>query len=156
MRPPEEVLHHKSGKVQIEWHKINSMNKRSWILSQTTMPTLGILSLVDDMLRPRWALYVASIRWPQHHLRILGFDAWSYHIVRRWKISRMNQNGPMARVSMVCMWMCFMICNSNIYSITLPSKAWFLHCDYLDLYTMVLPQKQILMWQRNNLNYRQL
>ena len=48
--PPQELLFHTSGKVIVERHVVNSLNERYHILSPT--PTLGILSLDDDVLRP--------------------------------------------------------------------------------------------------------
>ena len=76
--PPEEVLRHKSGKVQIERHGINSLNERFRIVIQT--PTLGILSIDDDILRPCEALDAAFIRWTRHPSRLVGFDARSHRI----------------------------------------------------------------------------
>ena len=45
--PPDNILHHSSGKVKIERHDVNSLNERFKIVLDT--PTLGILSLDDDV-----------------------------------------------------------------------------------------------------------
>ena len=52
--PPDEIVNHKSGKVVVEKHDINSLNARFHMLIPT--PTLGILSLDDDILRSCEAL----------------------------------------------------------------------------------------------------
>ncbi|KAL7480361.1 hypothetical protein ACHAW6_006055 [Cyclotella cf. meneghiniana] len=123
--PPNEILHHKSGKVKVEKHTINSLNERFKVLMDP--PTLGILSLDDDVLRPCEALDAAFIRWTRHPERMVGFDVRS-HIVddgeegSKWKYGYMSTTE-----------------SSNRYSLTLP-RASFLHRDYLDLYTMALPR----------------
>lgn len=123
--PPNEILHHKSGKVKIEKHVINSLNERFKVLMDP--PTLGILSLDDDVLRPCEALDAAFIRWTRHPERMLGFDVRT-HVVdeseegTKWKYGYMSTTEK-----------------SNHYSLTLP-RASFLHRDYLDLYTMALPR----------------
>jgi hypothetical protein len=50
--PPLSVVNHPSGKVVVERHTVNSLNERFHILPNTHTPTLGILSLDDDVLRP--------------------------------------------------------------------------------------------------------
>jgi hypothetical protein len=50
--PPLAVVNHPSGKVVVERHTVNSLNERFHILPNTQTPTLGILSLDDDVLRP--------------------------------------------------------------------------------------------------------
>ena len=120
--PPNEVANHTSGKVVIERHTINSLNERFNILIST--PTLGILSLDDDVLRPCEALDAAFIRWTRHPDRIVGFNARSHLgdptiIHDSWTYNNVGK--------------------SNKYSITLPSKSCFIHRDYLKLYTAALP-----------------
>lgn len=121
--PPKELVHHKSGKVKVERHVINSLNERFKVLMDP--PTLGILSLDDDVLRPCEALDAAFIRWARHPERMLGFDVRT-HVVdeesSNWKYGYMSTTE-----------------SSNRYSLTLP-RASFLHRDYLDLYTMALPR----------------
>lgn len=46
--PPLELLEH--PKVVVERHEVNSLNERFHVLEET--PTLGILSMDDDVLRP--------------------------------------------------------------------------------------------------------
>jgi hypothetical protein len=82
---------------------------------------LAVLSLDDDVLRPCEALDAAFIRWIRHPDRIVGFDARSIVGVEfhtQWVYSSLNKNK---------------------YSLTLPSKAAFIHRDYLDLYTATMP-----------------
>jgi hypothetical protein len=50
--PPPSILYHPSGKVVVERHTVNSLNERFHILPTTHTPTIGILSLDDDVLRP--------------------------------------------------------------------------------------------------------
>lgn len=117
--PPEELANHESGKVVIERHDINSLNERYRILEPT--PTLAVLSIDDDVLRPCQALDAAFIRWTRHPDRLVGFDARSVVGVEydtRWMYSGLNKNK---------------------YSLTLPSKSAFIHRDYLDLYISTIP-----------------
>ncbi|KAL3764417.1 hypothetical protein ACHAWU_004923 [Discostella pseudostelligera] len=112
--PPDEIVHHVSGKVKVEKHVINSLNERFKVLLDA--PTLGILSLDDDVLRPCVALDAAFLRWTRHPDRMVGFDART-HVARYMSTTE----------------------SSNRYSITLP-RASFIHRDYLDLYIMALPR----------------
>ena len=136
--PPDEIVHHVSGKVKVEKHVINSLNERFKVLLD--MPTLGILSLDDDVLRPCVALDAAFLRWTRHPDRMVGFDARTHVVVvanndegeantnnngdnkLKWKYGYMSTTE-----------------SSNRYSITLP-RASFIHRDYLDLYIMALPR----------------
>ena len=129
--PPEEVLRHKSGKVQIERHGINSLNERFRIVIQT--PTLGILSIDDDILRPCEALDAAFIRWTRHPSRLVGFDARSH------RIDSKMINPKNVSESSAAAWEYGMVGKSNLYSMTL-TKTCFVHRDYLDIYTMALPR----------------
>ncbi|KAL7549615.1 hypothetical protein ACHAWF_012881 [Thalassiosira exigua] len=130
--PPDAVSNHISGKVKVERHTINSLNERFRILDET--PTLGVLSLDDDVLRPCEALDAAFIRWTRHPTRIVGFDARSHHIDRKMADPRDKAEFDAAP------WEYGMIGESNSYSMTLPSKAAFVHRDYLILYTAALPR----------------
>eukprot|EP00804_Cyclotella_cryptica_P025193 CCRYP_016985-RA/>CCRYP_016985-RA protein AED:0.13 eAED:0.15 QI:0/0/0/1/1/1/2/0/544 len=123
--PPSEILHHKSGKVKVERHTINSLNERFKVLIDP--PTLGILSLDDDVLRPCEALDAAFIRWTRHPERMVGFDVRT-HVVDESEEGLKWKYGYMSTTE-----------SSNRYSLTLP-RASFLHRDYLDLYTMALPR----------------
>ncbi|KAL7528023.1 hypothetical protein ACHAWF_002410, partial [Thalassiosira exigua] len=130
--PPDEVAHHPSGKVKVERHEIDSLNERFKVL--IVPPTLGILSLDDDVLRPCEALDAGFVRWTRHPHRMVGFDA-RRHVEetnavevglgrehRMWKYALRS---PTKR--------------TNRYTISLPRAA-FLHRDYLDLYTVALPR----------------
>jgi len=98
-------------------------------------PTLGILSLDDDVLRPCIALDTAFIRWTNHPERMVGFDARTHVVIEdeddevdsedigKWKYGYMSTTE-----------------SSNRYSITLP-RASFIHRDYFDLYIMALPRE---------------
>ena len=124
--PPIEILHHKSGKVKVEKHIINSLNERFKVLLDP--PTLGILSLDDDVLRPCEALDAAFIRWTRHPERMLGFDVRTHVVDQNEEGATSWKYGYMSTTE-----------KSNHYSLTLP-RASFLHRDYLDLYTMALPR----------------
>jgi hypothetical protein len=119
--PPEEILKHTSGKVVIERHEVNSLNERYNILTPVT--TLAVLSLDDDVLRPCEALDAAFIRWTRHPERIVGFYA-----------------RTVLGVGYNTQWMYSQTIMRNRYSITLPTKACFIHRDYLDLYIAALPR----------------
>ena len=122
--PPEEVLNHSSGKVVVERHSINSLNERFHILTDDT-PTLGILSMDDDVLRPCDAIDAGFFRWTTHPNRIVGYDA-------RLHIPDMEsghfQYGYKSATE-----------KYNRYSITLPRYC-FVHRDYLSLYMAYAPE----------------
>ncbi|KAL7536184.1 hypothetical protein ACHAXR_006971 [Thalassiosira sp. AJA248-18] len=133
--PPNEILHHSSGKVKIEKHSINSLNERFKVMIDT--PTLGVLSLDDDVLRPCVALDAAFIRWTRHPEQMVGFDART-HVVEDDNEESKNNDGNNNKSKWKYGYMSTTE-SSNRYSITLP-RASFLHRDYLDLYTMALPR----------------
>jgi len=131
--PPDEIVHHSSGKVKIEKHVINSLNERFKVFADT--PTLGILSLDDDVMRPCTALDAAFVRWIRNPERMVGFDARTHVIAEKddknskkggdktnWKYGYMSTTE-----------------SSNQYSMTLP-RASFIHRDYLDLYPIAIPR----------------
>jgi hypothetical protein len=60
------------SKVVVERHDVNSLNERFNILSPT--PTLGILSIDDDVLRPCEAIDSGFFKWTQNPDRMVGFD----------------------------------------------------------------------------------
>lgn len=66
--------------------------------------------------------------------RSIEFDARSHHIDRK-----MVDPQNLAEVSSAP-WEYGVVGNSNLYSITLPSKACFVRRGYLDLYTAILPR----------------
>jgi hypothetical protein len=154
--PPDNIVQHPSGKVKIERHGINSLNERFKIILDT--PTLAILSLDDDVLRPCEALDAAFIRWVRHPERMVGFDVRT-HVVES---NNRNSGGSSSSSSSSSNKAIdenhnrnIIIINnnntnwkygymsttekSNSYSLTLP-RASFLHKDYLDLYIMAMPR----------------
>ncbi len=143
--PPDEIVHHVSGKVKVEKHVINSLNERFKVLMDT--PTLGILSLDDDVLRPCVALDAAFLRWTRHPDRMVGFDARTHVVVGNEDAgedgssssSNNNNNGDNSNKSKWKYGYMSTTESSNRYSITLP-RASFIHRDYLDLYIMALPR----------------
>lgn len=135
--PPDEIARHVSGKVKVEKHVINSLNERFKVLLDT--PTLGILSLDDDVLRPCVALDTAFLRWTRHPERMVGFDARTHVVVAN---DQAGENGS-SSTNKKSKWKYGYMStteSSNRYSITLP-RASFIHRDYLDLYIMALPRK---------------
>jgi len=132
--PPKEIVHHASGKVKIEKHVINSLNERFKVLMDP--PTLGILSLDDDVLRPCAALDAAFVRWTRHPERMVGFDARTHVMVEEDGIEEHKKGSNKSNWKYGYMSTTE---SSNRYSITLP-RASFLHRDYLDLYTLALPR----------------
>ncbi|KAL7528435.1 hypothetical protein ACHAWF_002555 [Thalassiosira exigua] len=130
--PPREATHHPSGKVKVERHEINSLNERFKVLIDP--PTLGILSLDDDVLRPCAALDAGFVRWTRHPDRMVGFDA-RRHVEETVAVEeglgrerRMWKYGYMSTTE-----------KTNRYTLSLPRAA-FLHRDYLDVYTVALPR----------------
>ena len=121
--PPGEVLNHPSGKVVVERHIINSLNERFHILTEDT-PTLGILSMDDDVLRPCDAIDAGFFRWVSHPERLVGYDA-RLHIPDM-KYGHFEYGYKSATEKY------------NRYSITLPRYC-FVHRDYLDLYMTYAP-----------------
>lgn len=74
--PPDELLNHPSNKVVIERHVVNSLNARFDIRSTTgpIPPTLGVLSIDDDVLRPCDALDAGFFKWTNSPHRMVGYD----------------------------------------------------------------------------------
>jgi len=137
-KPPVDVTHHPSGKVKIETHTINSLNERFKVILDA--PTLGILSLDDDVLRPCEALDAAFARWTRHPDRMVGFDART-HVVDDSNVEdeeKKNGGGREGKSKWKYGYMSTTE-SSNRYSMTLP-RASFLHRDYLDLYVLGLPR----------------
>ena len=67
------MVQHKSGKVIVERHEVNSLNERWKVMISNT--TIGKLSLDDDVLRPCEAYDVAFIRWSHYPERYFLFFA---------------------------------------------------------------------------------
>ena len=130
--PPGSVVGHPSGKVRVERHAVNSLNERFKVLIDP--PTLGILSLDDDVLRPCVALDAAFLRWTRHPDRMVGFDA-------RTVVAVDDGGGEGAAAGAAWRYGYMSTTErSNEYAMTLPRAA-FVHRDYLDLYTMALPRE---------------
>jgi hypothetical protein len=70
-QPPKEL--DRFEKVVIEYHEANTLNERFNILEST--PTLGILSIDDDVLRPCDAIDSGFFQWVKSPHRMVGFDA---------------------------------------------------------------------------------
>jgi hypothetical protein len=70
--PPSQVTSHPSGKVTVERHSQNSLNERFRIMLPT--PTVGILSMDDDVLRPCQAIDSAFFLWTRNPERMVGYD----------------------------------------------------------------------------------
>jgi len=70
--PPSQVTSHPSGKVTVERHSQNSLNERFRIMLPT--PTVGILSIDDDVLRPCQAIDSAFFLWTRNPERMVGYD----------------------------------------------------------------------------------
>jgi hypothetical protein len=84
--PPQELFDH--AKVVVERHETNSLNERFHILSPA--PTLGILSIDDDVLRPCEAIDAGFFKWTLHPDRMIGFDA-RIHVENdggTWKVGK--------------------------------------------------------------------
>lgn len=102
-------------KVIVEEHVINSLNERFRI--QVRPPTLGILSLDDDVIRPCIAYDWAFYKWTLSPDRMVGFDPRMHRVIGdKWKYEQLS---PTERM--------------NQYSLTL-TRCSFLHADYLDWY----------------------
>jgi hypothetical protein len=69
--PPVQLLNYTN--VVIEKHDVNTLNERFHILTPDT-PTLGILSIDDDVLRPCEAIDAGFFKWTRSPDRMVGFD----------------------------------------------------------------------------------
>lgn len=177
--PPPEILNHKSSKVMVEFHSIDSLNERFHILTKedawtgwsihpmnptfsatdtnestsiavqenkqsyhfVETPTLGILSIDDDVLRPCEAIDAGFFRWTDHPDRIVGFDA-RIHTVQTLNNENHQEVWAYGYLSQVR--------KENKYSLTLPRYC-FLHRDYLHMYMTLLP-KTIIDFVAEKLN----
>ncbi|CAB9517322.1 Exostosin-like 3 [Seminavis robusta] len=122
--PPDSLLQLHPDKVIFERHQVNSLNERFHILPTTKTPTVGILSMDDDVLRPCQAIDSGFFQWTQSPSRMVGFD---------YRVHVENDNGS---------WKYGYLSTTqkgNRYSMSLPRYA-FLHRDYLDLYMTQLPR----------------
>eukprot|EP00538_Stauroneis_constricta_P006605 CAMPEP_0119556306 /NCGR_PEP_ID=MMETSP1352-20130426/8306_1 /TAXON_ID=265584 /ORGANISM="Stauroneis constricta, Strain CCMP1120" /LENGTH=432 /DNA_ID=CAMNT_0007603249 /DNA_START=158 /DNA_END=1456 /DNA_ORIENTATION=+ len=116
-QPPPDILHHPSDKVVVEYHTINNLNERFRILDPS--PTLGILSIDDDILRPCEALDAGFFKWTTAPDRMIAFDS-------RLHVENPGGNWQYGYLSTTRA--------ANKYSMGL-TRCCFLHRDYLDWYT---------------------
>lgn len=127
--PPQELLEMAETKgsivsdtrVVIELHEANSLNERFNILEPT--PTLGILSIDDDVLRPCEAIDSGFFKWVKSPHRMVGFDART-HVVNddgSWQYGYLSTTKK-----------------ENMYSLAL-TRYCFIHRDYMIRYTRDLP-----------------
>jgi Glycosyl transferase family 64 domain len=87
--PPDSLLRLHPEKVFVERHAVNSLNERFHILPTTATPTLGILSMDDDVLRSCEAIDSGFFQWIQSPARMVGFD-YRVHVANddgTWKVS---------------------------------------------------------------------
>lgn len=107
-------------KVIIENHRqVNSLNERFRMLIPT--PTLGILSMDDDVLRPCEAIDSAFFQWTNTPHAMVGYDPRGHAV----KNGELMYRGD-ARIATLG------------YSLTLPRYA-FIHRDYLHWYITAMP-----------------
>eukprot|EP00979_Chaetoceros_neogracilis_P000488 scaffold111_cov201-Chaetoceros_neogracile.AAC.1 len=139
-QPPMQLFenNHKSKPIVVERHSINSLNERFRILPDTlsAMPTLGVLSVDDDVLRSCEAMDAGFYRWTDHPDRIVGFDFRVHMILDHGREDRIDKNP---------IWSYGYLSSSqkrNQYSITLP-RFCFIHRDYLNLYMKYAPKRII-------------
>jgi glucuronyl/N-acetylglucosaminyl transferase EXT2 len=127
--PPPPLL--ENPKVVVERHTINSLNERFHILEES--PTLGILSMDDDVLRPCEAIDSGFFKWTRNPHRMVGFDARTHVELNdgTWKYGYMSTTEK-----------------SNKYSLSLPRYC-FLHKDYLNSYMANLPRTIFIRVQQD-------
>mmetsp|Transcript_47566 Transcript_47566/g.54942 ORF Transcript_47566/g.54942 Transcript_47566/m.54942 type:complete len:473 (+) Transcript_47566:30-1448(+) len=128
--PPKELLEMvgsyssssiDSKKVVIERHEVNSLNERFNILDST--PTIGILSIDDDVLRPCEAIDSGFFKWIKSPHRMVGFDART-HVENEdgsWEYGYLSTTKK-----------------ENKYSLSL-TRYCFIHRDYMIYYMNNLP-----------------
>lgn len=86
---PQQLLDLHPDKVVVERHRVNSLNERFHILPTSQTPTLGILSMDDDVLRSCEAIDAGFFQWTQSPHRMVGFD-FRTHVENddgSWKVS---------------------------------------------------------------------
>jgi len=130
--PPVELLNYTN--VVIEKHDVNTLNERFHILTPDT-PTLGILSIDDDVLRPCEAIDDGFFKWTRSPHRMVGFDGRLHveHTDGTWQYGYMSTTEK-----------------ANKYSMSL-TRYCFIHRDYMDMYMNDLPST-ILDTVANNFN----
>jgi hypothetical protein len=109
------------ARLIIERHDANSLNERFNILEPT--PTLGILSIDDDVLRPCEAIDSGFFKWIKSPHRMVGFDARA-HVENddgSWQYGYLSTTK-----------------GENLYSLSL-TRYCFIHRDYMNRYISDLP-----------------
>jgi len=139
-QPPMQLFEHndKHVSVVVERHSINSLNERFHILPDTYrgMPTLGILSVDDDVLRSCEAINSGFYHWTDHPDRIVGFD---------FRVHMASNHSRDDRIDRNPIWSYGYLSSTqkrNQYSITLP-RFCFIHRHYLNLYMEYAPTRII-------------
>ena len=140
-QPPMELFEQndKHVSVVVERHSINSLNERFHILPDTYrgMPTLGILSVDDDVLRSCEAINSGFYHWTDHPDRIVGFD-FRVHMAS-------NNRSRDDRIDRNPIWSYGYLSSTqkrNQYSMTL-QRFCFIHRHYLNLYMEYAPTRII-------------
>ncbi|OEU20533.1 nucleotide-diphospho-sugar transferase, partial [Fragilariopsis cylindrus CCMP1102] len=137
--PPKEIIdmmmmttvnNSTNKKIVIERHVENTLNERFNIIEP--VPTIGILSIDDDVLRPCEAIDSGFFKWVKSPHRMVGFDARN-HVE--------NEDGS---------WEYGTTKKENKYSLSL-TRYCFIHRDYMTQYMSNLP-KAILDTVENYFN----
>jgi len=139
--PPMQLFEHNDkhgARVVVERHSINSLNERFHILPDTyrDMPTLGVLSVDDDVLRSCEAINSGFYYWTDYPDRIVGFDFRVHMASNHIRDDRIDRNP---------IWSYGYLSSTqkrNQYSITLP-RFCFIHRHYLNLYMKYAPTRII-------------
>jgi hypothetical protein len=133
----ENDLDTELARIVIEKHLVNSLNERFHIIHDT--PTLGILSVDDDVLRPCSALDAGFHRWKKHPDRMVGYDYRSHSEVEKVS-SRLNLENSLPPDLKWKYLLKSPTWQSKHYSITL-TRFCFIHKDYLDSYMDYAPRR---------------
>ena len=121
-------------RIVIERHENNTLNER--FLALSLIPTAGVLSVDDDVIRPCFALQATFVKWTLNPDRQVGFDARS-HAKEIVKVDGVNLTTHKERWTYSYMSTTE---KSNMYSITLTRYS-FQHRDYLTSYWTDMPQE---------------
>jgi glucuronyl/N-acetylglucosaminyl transferase EXT2 len=155
--PPDEVFNHVSGKVLVEKHDKNSLNERFHILGDPEdLPTYGILSVDDDVLRPCQAVDAGFFRWTRNPHRMVGYDTRIHVPVVVTTETGEEEDGVeqhQQQSEELVTWdygALSMAQKSHRYSMAL-TRFCFIHKDYMELYYETLPS-DILDTITENLN----
>lgn len=106
-------------------------------------PTLAILSVDDDVLRPCSALDAGFHRWKQHPDRMVGYDFRHYSEAPLEPTNIMTMMRSKGKLDRNVKWKYSLktpTLRSNQYSISL-TRFCFIHKDYLSLYMHYVPRR---------------